>query len=722
MKKGILVLVILIIIGCSHGPPPVPTAAGDYAGSLPSPTGTWLPSEMVQPTPEASATATPTATPTLDQTATAVVAALATENARLVTQVATLAVPTPTPTPNLGKLAYVQGGDIWVKVLPDEEPQRLTTDARNHAPRWSPSGEWLAFRKGEYEQVWVMRADGGDTRSLMATPKGAFAWSPVADRLAYAANDELQVVHADGSNPVTVVARRYGGPPTPPPQEEGRIGRIAWSPDGTWMAYEWELQQLKQPLSYQGLWKVAVGGGDPIELYASGAPEKGEAILAGWSLDGQHILFWQGDTLSASILADGAALYSLPASGGEPIKLAQTVLVHDDSLAPAQQGDRLAVTAGSYRATWTNKCVAVIEARGGELTWLTDESVAAFSPAWSPDGVHLAYAAMPDRGDLVGGEDARLGMMERGIWVANAQGQPRLQRLTRDLAYRDERPLWSADGSHILFARMDAEDRASMWLIPAEGGEPRQAVDELTPLPGPAPGWFGYYGHVDWDELFDWWLGPVKGTEGIIVPPGPAPKATLIATPKSTTLPPTTTTTTPSPTSTPTTTLDPTVATAFPLEVGATWRYQAHIEEELGGKVQVRDETITQRVISQTQQASDTIFTLERAGGLNPGRFYYLVWGTTASIKCRPRPGTRPCSASCPTCKAMSLPWHRATSFPCTPGQAGVPLGRLCPTVGTSGMWRGRRTWMCPPVTSRAAIAWSFSLIQMTLLAGFARE
>jgi hypothetical protein len=72
---------------------------------------------------------------------------------------------TPTPTLGLGKLAYVQGGDIWVKTLPDGEPQRLTADGRNREPRWSPSGQWLAFRKGDY-QVWVMRADGSAARPL----------------------------------------------------------------------------------------------------------------------------------------------------------------------------------------------------------------------------------------------------------------------------------------------------------------------------------------------------------------------------------------------------------------------------------------------------------------------------------------------------------------------------------------------------------------------------
>ena len=473
-------------------------------------------------------------TPTPDHAATATVSALATENARLATQVATLAVPTSTPTPSLGKLAYVQGGDIWVKTLPDGEPQRLTTDGRNSTPRWSSSGEWLAFRKGDY-QVWLMSADGNSARSLNeGAAVDAFAWAPADDRPAYVAAAGLQVISTDGAAPVTLV------PPSLPGHGPGRMGRIAWSPNGDWIACEWQEQHPDQPLTYQGLWRVSSNGEQLAELYVSGAPEKGEAILAGWSPDGQHILFWQGEMLSGSMLADGVALYSLPAGGGEPTKLADTVLVHDDFVALAPQGDRLAVTAGGYRATWTNKRVAVVEAGGGELAWLTDDSVVAFSPAWSLDAAHLAYVAMPDRGDLVGGDDARLGMMERHVWVANIQEKPQIQQLTDDPAYRDERPLWSADGSHLLFARMDAEGRASLWLIPAAGGEPRRVVDELTPLPGPAPGWFGYYGYVEWDQLFYWWRGPARAPAGVMVPtPGPPPTPRPPVSPTPTPLPPT---------------------------------------------------------------------------------------------------------------------------------------------------------------------------------------
>ncbi len=434
-------------------------------------------------------------TPTPDHGATATLAALATENARLATQVATLA--TPTPTVNLGKVAYLQGGDIWVKVLPDGETQRLTTDGRSREPRWSPSGQWLAFRKGDY-QVWVMRADGTADRPVNegATAE-AFAWAPTGDQLAYVtASAELCAINADGTDPLTLV------PQTIPGRGPGRVERIAWSPDGAWIAYEWRVQQPDQPPTYQGLWKASTESGERNELYISGVPEKGEAILAGWSSDGRFLLFWQGDVLSASLLADGVPLFALSAEGGTPVQLAPAVLVYADCVVPKPSGtDQVAILAGGSRNAWVNKALRIAMASTRERVTVTSSGLAVSSPAWSPEGQRIAYVAMPDRRDLVGGEPVRQALMQRRLWVVNTQGEPQPRQLTDDQAYRDERPLWSAAGSHILFVRLDADGRASLWLIPAEGGKPRPVVDELTP----APEWFGYYGHVDWDGLLDWW-------------------------------------------------------------------------------------------------------------------------------------------------------------------------------------------------------------------------
>ena len=130
--------------------------------------------------------------------------------------------------------------------------------------------------------------------------------------------------------------------------------------------------------------------------------------------------------------------------------------------------------------------------------------MAAIWPSWSPDGAYLAYSAMPEMRDLDPGAAALQELLQRRIWVADltAGGVPR--RLTGSVGYRDERPLWSADGSHILFGRLDARGRASLWLVSVADGAARQVVDELTP----APDAMGVYGYVDWDGLMDWWCVP----------------------------------------------------------------------------------------------------------------------------------------------------------------------------------------------------------------------
>lgn len=404
---------------------------------------------------------------------------------------------TATPGAGLGKLAYVRGGDIWVQPLPDGELQRLTTDSVNSEPRWSPSGRWLTFRKGN--EFWVMPADGSEGRRLNAA--GA-VWAPAADRLAYVDDTAALVVEdADGSQRREIVA---------PGIILGPSG-VAWSPDGEWLAYvEQRVEEGRTPgYTHAGVWRVRADGSDAAELYSTGTPPKDGVILAGWSPDGQYVLFWRQPHFSASAMASGLALYAIPPGGGGPRELGdQGMLLHSDFRAPSPVGDLLVITEGSGRMTWSNKRIALVDVAGGTVTALTGERAAAFSPAWSPDGERIAYVAMPDEGDLGGGEGAREGLMQRRIFVVDTQGEPRPGQLAEDPAYRDERPLWSADGAFILFARINAEDTASLWLVPAQGGEPRRIVDGLTPEAEPARSWIGYYGHVGWDMLFDWWRGP----------------------------------------------------------------------------------------------------------------------------------------------------------------------------------------------------------------------
>ena len=359
----------------------------------------------------------------------ATLAALEAENARLSTQVAA------SSEPDLGRVVYIQGSDVWVKNIPDGEPVRLTRDGKNLFPRLSPSGEWCLFRKGP--QVWVMRTWGSDAHPLNGGMGVDVAlWSPVEDCIAYVTGwyeGGLFLVNADGSDERIIVPYLEEPP-------ESHVDHIAWSPDGTWIVYGRSDSKPDKPPLYQALWRVSTNGGEPVKIYDSGTPEKGVAILHSVSPDGLWVFFWQADILSASILADGVPFYALPAKGGEPIQLADVMLSHSDFVAPVPTGSQVALSVGAGRETWTNKRIALVNLEMAGWEYLTGETVSAFSPAFSPDGRHIAYVAGSDVGSVGGGDPAEAGAAQRRIWVMNTDGSDQ-RPLADDPAYRDERPL-----------------------------------------------------------------------------------------------------------------------------------------------------------------------------------------------------------------------------------------------------------------------------------------
>ena len=97
------------------------------------------------------------------------------------------------------------------------------------------------------------------------------------------------------------------------------------------------------------------------------------------------------------------------------------------------------------------------------------------SPAWSPDGQRIAYAA--ELG----------GIGESDIYVANADGSDR-RRLTRDAVSRG--PRWSPDGRKIAFTRSGVRQEAGatwvsdVYVIDADGsGERSLTGDAVSGVP-----------------------------------------------------------------------------------------------------------------------------------------------------------------------------------------------------------------------------------------------
>jgi len=104
---------------------------------------------------------------------------------------------------------------IWLARTDGSPPRRFTSGThRDTMPRWSPSGEELAFlsdRTGS-DQLWVIPRNGGEARQLtnFEEPVTGFAWSPDGQRIAVVTRAQQAEGKVDPETDVVRLARlRY---------------------------------------------------------------------------------------------------------------------------------------------------------------------------------------------------------------------------------------------------------------------------------------------------------------------------------------------------------------------------------------------------------------------------------------------------------------------------------------------------------------------------------
>jgi TolB protein len=109
------------------------------------------------------------------------------------------------------KIAYVNGGDIWLMNGDGTQKKQLTTTANNYAPNFSPSGDQIAFHSNRdgNDEIYTMNIDGlGVVRitNNTAVDTGA-VWSSdgeIGFTSTRDGNYEIYTMNVDGSDIVRI--------------------------------------------------------------------------------------------------------------------------------------------------------------------------------------------------------------------------------------------------------------------------------------------------------------------------------------------------------------------------------------------------------------------------------------------------------------------------------------------------------------------------------------
>lgn len=179
------------------------------------------------------------------------------------------------------------------------EPRRLTHEAENYAPRWSPDGAWIAFEstRDHALDLYLMRPDGSEVRQLTDASHRDVGpnWHPDGQRLAFFSERDDPGGAGGGWRAFTVDL------------EDGRVRRLVkgdrvavfrpvFSPDGEFVAFDgWS---EKHP--WHALYLYEVGRRRSLERLTEA---RRYTSAPRWSPDGATLAFFQmaEDRLSSEI-------------------------------------------------------------------------------------------------------------------------------------------------------------------------------------------------------------------------------------------------------------------------------------------------------------------------------------------------------------------------------------------------------------------------------------
>lgn len=215
---------------------------------------------------------------------------------------------------------WVHDTNIWrAKIAPVGQSLApvelfLSSTRRDEKPRYSPDGAKIAFvsSRSGFPEIWVSKADGSHPvriTSFDGPLVGYMNWSPDGQWLVFHARPEGQadvfVIPAAGGSAKRLTSNSVDD--TMP----------VYSPDGRWIYFASARSGTLQ------IWRMTVAGGEPLQLTTSGG------LTPAISRDGKTVFY---------MALDGTEVWSIPAQGGEPVKVVGPTHAYPSGFAVTAEG------------------------------------------------------------------------------------------------------------------------------------------------------------------------------------------------------------------------------------------------------------------------------------------------------------------------------------------------------------------------------------------------
>ncbi len=338
-------------------------------------------------------------------------------------------------------------GSLWAMPASGGAARRLTDefmDARQ--PAWAPDGQRVAFqayRDGVWH-IYVMNADGSGVDMITSGPfdDREPSWSRDGTRMAFSSDrsgnyDIWDVEVATGAlRQITKNPANDFGP--------------AWSPAASVIAFVSEREDRR------GVWRIDPASGAETSL----APSPGAVSAPSWSPDGSRVIYNVIAANQSRLMLDGQSLTSgedvFPfraqwASPAEVIYTADGTIkrrsIQGGTVSPIEFTATIAFTRTPYQhAIRDFDSRAARPVRG------------IMSPALSPDGTQVAFAALGD------------------LWVMPIGGAAR--KVTDD-RFVEMQPTWSPDGRSLAFSS-DRDGTMDLWVRDLQSGADKKVASEAT--------------------------------------------------------------------------------------------------------------------------------------------------------------------------------------------------------------------------------------------------